>query len=84
MSLPVFETGPRFPQVVCGQDLGGSLAQMVPSVVPTELRNGFRPKLGQRGGLVSDPDMAEVVRVWRDLPEHIRRTILTLAQIVRR
>ena len=56
----------------------------MPSVVPTVAGNDFGRTLVPSLGLVNDPDLEEVVRVWGEIPEHIRRAILTLAQAVRK
>src|SRR5208337_1327022 len=81
---PVFETGSQSPQVVTRKSLGESPASLVPSAVPSEPRHPSRLILEPSFGGVNDFDLSEVVRVWKDLPEHIKQAILTLARTARR
>ena len=81
---PVFETGLPFPQVITGKDLGESPASLLPSMVSSEPRDDSRPIVEPSLGGVYDLGLSEVVRVWRNLPEHIKQTILTLTRTVKR
>src|SRR5271165_6227268 len=72
---PVFETGLPFPQVITSKGLGESPAALVPSVVPAVPKDGSGLILKPSFGGVNDLGLSEVVRVWRNLPEHIKQTI---------
>ena len=80
----VFETGLPFPQVITDKGLGETPPALVPSVVPSVPKDGSELILEPSFGGVNDLDLSEVVRVWRDLPEHIKQTILTLTRAVRK
>jgi hypothetical protein len=81
---PVFETGLQSPQVITGKELGETPPALVPSVVPSVPKDGSEFILEPSFGGVNDLGLSEVVRVWRDLPEHIKQTILTLTRAVRK
>src|SRR5271166_5871490 len=74
----------RTQQVITGKDLGESPAALVPSVVPAVPKDGSGLILKPSFGGVNDLGLSEVVRVWRNLPEHIKQTILTLTRTVKR
>jgi len=56
---------------------------LVSSVVPSVPKDGSRPIVEPSFGGVYDLGLSEVVRVWRNLLEHFKQTILTLTRTVR-